>query len=306
MEQSTRPAVSARVRQPVRIDAHQHFWKYNDRDYGWRGAGMGVLKRNYLPEDLRPLLREVGSDGSIAVQARQSLEETRWLLELADGSPSIFAVVGWVDLRDPDVVSQLESFSSHAKFHGVRHVVHDEPDDRFLLRGDFLRGVSHLSDFGLTYDLLLFPRHLAVACDFVAGFPRHRFVLDHIAKPPIRSREIADWARDIGRLGRFPNVYCKLSGLVTEADWTSWRPEDFTPYLDVVLDTFGTGRLMVGSDWPVCTVAASYADTMKLVKDYLARLTREDQEAILGANAVRCYDISLPQPCAGGESGGGL
>lgn len=277
----------------MRIDAHQHFWKYNDRDFGWIGEQVGVLRRDFLPGDLLPLMHGAGFDGSVAVQARQSLEETRWLLELADRSPAIMAVVGWVDLRSPGVGKQLEEFASHPKLRGVRHVVHDESDDRFLLGDDFLRGISHLSAFRLTYDLLLFPRHLAVACDFVAGFPRIPFVLDHIAKPPIRSGQIADWAENVRRLAGFPNVYCKLSGMVTEAHWTAWKPGDFAPYLDVVLEAFGAARLMIGSDWPVCTIAASYGETMGLVRDYLTRLTREEQEAILGGNAARFYDIPV-------------
>ncbi len=286
----------------MRIDAHQHFWKYNNRDYGWMGAQMGVLRRDFLPEDLLPLMKEGGFDGSVAVQARQSLEETRWLLELADRAPQIVAVVGWVDLRSPHVVSQLEAIASHPKLRGVRHVVHDECDDRFLLRDDFLRGISELAVFGLTYDLLLFPRHLAVACDFVARFPRNLFVLDHIGKPLIRSRQITDWARDVRRLAGFPNVYCKLSGMVTEADWSAWQPRDFVPYLDVILEFFGAARLMIGSDWPVCTVAASYGETMKLVRDYLSRLTGEEQEAVLGGNAARFYHISNPQSHVAGIS----
>ncbi|HYK90579.1 MAG TPA: amidohydrolase family protein [Acidobacteriota bacterium] len=288
----------------MRIDAHQHFWKYNERDYGWMGAGMEALKHDHLPENLCPQLRDAGFAGSVAVQARQSLEETRWLLELADRFPSIVAVVGWVDLRNPGVRSQLVAFASNPKLRGMRHVVHDEPDDRFLLSSDFQRGISYLTSFGLTYDLLLFPRHLPIACEFVAAFPQHSFVLDHVGKPSIRRRQIADWSCDIRRLARYPNVYCKLSGMVTEADWSDWSPDDFTPYLDTALEAFGPWRLMIGSDWPVCIIAASYQDTMDLVQNYVARLTREEQHAILGENAARFYHILSPQPCADGESGG--
>jgi len=225
------------------------------------------------------------------VQVRQSLEETRWLLELADGDPSIMGVVGWVDLPSPDVQSQLEAFSRNSKLVGVRHIVQSEPNDRFLLEEDFLRGISLLERFDLTYDILIYPRHLAVAAEFVEKFPRQRFVLDHLAKPYIKTGEIEPWAAGIRRLAEFPNVFCKLSGLVTEADWKGWRPEQIAPYIDVALEAFGPERLMIGSDWPVCLVAGTYGRVMDIVKTYLAQYSSEEQEGVLGGNAQRFWKL---------------
>ena len=274
-----------------KIDTHQHFWKYNDRDYVWMTPAMGKLRRDHLPTDLLPLIDRAGISSTVAVQARQSIEESLWLLQLAGEFSFIRAVVGWVDLSSDRVVEQLEQLAEHPKFCGVRHVVHDEPDDNFMLRKSFLNGLSQLQRFGLTYDLLLFPRHLSVACDVVKRFPDQRFVVDHIAKPPIRSRGLEPWASDLKRLAEFANVACKISGLVTEAEWNSWEAGDFEPYLDVVLSAFGPQRLMIGSDWPVCTLAADYSSVINLETDYIARLSSDEQDAILQKNATEFYSI---------------
>jgi L-fuconolactonase len=275
----------------MRIDAHQHFWIYNPRDYGWIDDSMAALRRDFLPADLKPELERTGFEGSIAVQARQTLEETRWLLELAASEPYICGVVGWVDLQFPEVRSQLEAFAQNQKLVGIRHIVQSEPDDRFLLRADFLRGVSALAEFDLAYDILIYPKHLSVAAEFVSCFPSQRFVLDHLAKPPIKSGEVDSWARGLRNLAAFPNVFCKLSGLVTEADWRHWKPEHFTPYLDCAFESFGPERLMIGSDWPVCAVAASYAKTLDIVRNYLSRHPPEVREAVLGGNAARFWKL---------------
>ena len=277
----------------MRIDAHQHFWRYNQREYGWIGPGMEVLRKDHLPADLVPLLALAGIDGTVAAQARQAIEETRWLLELADAYSFIKGVIGWVDLRSPQVREQLVMFASHPRFRGVRHVVQDEPDDRFLLGADFVRGIGSLAEFGLTYDLLLFPRQLPAACELVRKFPDQRFVLDHIAKPPIREQRMEPWATDIRKLAVFPNVFCKVSGMVTEADWSNWKPSDLVPYLDVVFESFGANRLMFGSDWPVCTVAGSYERVMSVVIEYISRLSSSEKDMILGESAVRFYAIRL-------------
>jgi L-fuconolactonase len=277
----------------MRIDAHQHFWRYNADEFGWIDDSMASLRRDFLPDDLGPQLKGAGFHGSIAVQARQSLEETRWLLELAASSPLIVGVVGWVDLRSPDVRPQLQAFAGSPKLVGVRHIVQSEPDERFLLLPEFLRGISALEEFDLTYDILIYPRHLPVAAEFVRRFPRQRFVLDHLAKPPIKSGSIQPWETGIRDLARFPNVFCKLSGMVTEADWQNWKPEHITPYLDIALDCFGPNRLMIGSDWPVCTVAASYAQTMNVVLDYLGRYPRDVQNAVLGGNAQHFWKLKV-------------
>ena len=275
----------------MKIDAHQHFWRYNKSEYCWMGPGMETLKRDHLPSDLLPLLQSAGFDGTIVVQARQVLEETRWLLELADQYSFIKGVVGWVDLRSPQLYRELEAFAAHSKLRGVRHVVHDEPDDQFMLREDFVHGMSILSEFRLTYDLLLFPKHLPVACELVKQFPDQHFVLDHIAKPLIKDGRLEPWATDLRKLAAFPNVFCKVSGMVTEANWQAWKPTDFAPYLDVVLDVFGAERAMIGSDWPVCTVAATYEQVISIVTDYVRQFAPDEQRQILGENARRFYGI---------------
>jgi L-fuconolactonase len=275
----------------MKIDAHQHFWSYNARDYGWMGPGLESLRRDCLPAELAPLLRASSVDGTIAVQARQTVEESDALLALADQHPFIFGVVGWVDLCSARVEEDLARLARHRKFRGVRHILHDEPDDRFMLREDFRRGLGELQKFGLTYDLLLFPRHLPVACELVAEFPHQPFVLDHLAKPPIKDGRLEPWASDLRKLAAFPNVCCKISGMVTEADWQCWKPADFVPYIDVVFECFGSGRLMVGSDWPVATLAASYAQVMQIAGDYLARLSPDEQAAVWGTNAQRFYGL---------------
>jgi len=252
---------------------------------------MAVLRRNFLPRDLKPELKNNGFQGSVAVQARQTLEETRWLLDLAERSAWILGVVGWVDLRSPDVRSQLKVLAGNPKLVGIRHIVQSEPDDRFLLQPEFLRGISVLEEFDLAYDILIYSEHLPVAADFVERFPRQRFVLDHLAKPPIKSGNIDSWAQGISRLAAFPNVFCKLSGLVTEADRQHWDAEQIVPFLDVAFKCFGPDRLMIGSDWPVCLVAASYARAIEVVKSYLLQKTPERQDRVLGGNAQRFWRL---------------
>jgi len=275
----------------MRIDAHQHFWIYNPDEYGWIDDSMRSLRCDFLPDDLRPELERNQFDGSIAVQARQTLEETRWLLDLADRHASILGVVGWVDLCSPDVRSQLSALARNPKLIGIRHIVQAEPDDRFLMQPEFQRGIAALEEFDLAYDILIYARHLPVAAEFVERLPQQRFVLDHLAKPLIKTGEITSWAHGIRRLAAFPNVFCKLSGMVTEANWQRWNPEQMTPYLDVAFDAFGAERLMVGSDWPVCLVAASYARTVEVVKNYLARHAPAARDAVLGGNVQRFWRL---------------
>lgn len=276
----------------MRIDAHQHFWRYDPAEYDWIDDSMWVLKRDFLPEDLEPHLRQHGLDGSVAVQARQSSAETDFLLELAAGWPFIRGVVGWVDFREPNVQAQLERLSEHTTLRGFRHIVQSEPDDRFLMAPDFLGGVRLLRDRGWTYDILIYPRQLPAAIEFARSLPDQKLVLDHIAKPAVAGGELEPWASLIRELARCPNVLCKVSGLVTEADWKTWKPGDFRPYLDLVFDSFGTERLMMGSDWPVCTLAGSYADVVAIVTDYIASLAPGEKEAILGRNAAEFYGLS--------------
>ena len=276
----------------MKIDSHQHFWIYNDEDYGWIDESMKVLRRDYLPADLQPELVKTGFSGTVAVQARQCLAETRWLLTLADKYDFIKGVVGWVDLRSgDDLKKQLDEFSRSDKLVGVRHVVHDEPDENFMLRDDFLKGISILSDYGLTYDFLLFPKHLPKAHKVVSMFPDQKFVLDHISKPFIKEQIIDPWKDDIMKLAENKNVWCKLSGMVTEADRGKWKPGDFQPYLDIVFEAFGPGRLMIGSDWPVCSLAGDYGKVTGMVESYISEMSLEIREKILGLNCAAFYGI---------------
>jgi L-fuconolactonase len=274
-----------------RIDSHQHFWHYNPTEHIWMNEQMSVLKTDYLPDNIRPLLAETGIDGTVAVQARQNLDETEFLLELADQYKLIQGVVGWVDMRSDEVNSQLEKYASHSKFVGVRHVVHDELDDQFMLGGAFLRGMAQLKTHNLTYDLLLFPKHLPIAIDVVKQFPEQRFVLDHIAKPLIKDGILEPWATDIGKLATYENVYCKVSGMVTEAAWNDWTQSDYVQYLDVVFECFGIERLMFGSDWPVCTLSGSYSQVVGIVEDYIVKLSDDEQAKIMGGNAIHFYGL---------------
>jgi L-fuconolactonase len=275
----------------MRIDSHQHFWQYSPAEHTWMTDAMAALKRDFMPADLLPLLGETSFAGCIAVQARQSLEETRWLLKLADEYPFIRGVVGWVDLCSPQLPEQLEEFARNPLLVGVRHVVQDEPDDEFMLRPEFRSGITQLQAFGLTYDLLLFPKHLPVAARLVEKFPEQPFVLDHIAKPSIADGSLSPWREDLQALARFRNVSCKLSGMVTETKWGQWQAPDFHSYLDVVFEAFGPNRLMIGSDWPVCTLSGIYASTMQIVMEYVRQFPKEAQDAILGENCARFYGI---------------
>ena len=275
----------------MRIDAHQHFWRYRPETHAWISDAMSQLKRDFLPEDLQPLLAAAGFDGCVAVQAQQNIAETEWLLELADQYAFIRGVVGWVDLRAPDVDDALQHLAAHPRLRGIRHVVQDEPDDRFMMWPEFMRGIAALAHFRLTYDLLIYPRQLPAAVELVGRFPQQRFVLDHIAKPEIRGGRLSPWRDGIKALAALPNVSCKLSGMVTEADWHAWKSSDLTAYLDVVLDRFGPQRLMIGSDWPVCTLAGSYSDVIAVVTEYISFLSPSERDAVLGGNAARFYGL---------------
>ena len=275
----------------MRIDAHQHFWRYNQTDYVWMTGDLRQLARDYGPDDLRPLLDESGIDATVAVQARQMLVENDFLLGLADAHPWVLGVVGWVDFAASDVAAQIERYAAHPRFRGVRELIHDMPDDDYATSRDHLDGVGLLERFGLTYDLLLRPQHIPAATRLVDRLPNQRFVVDHIAKPPIASGELEPWASGIAGLAERPNVWCKLSGMVTEADWNSWRPADLRPYLDVCLEAFGPERLMLGSDWPVCTCAADYGSVAAVVTGYVSALSPAEQDAVLGATCVRFYSL---------------
>ncbi len=275
------------------IDAHHHLWSFNEADYGWLDDSMAVLRQDYLPVDLGKEIEKAGVSGTVVVQARQIIEETRWLLEQAEQSSFIKGVVGWVDLRSPDLAGQLEEFAGHSKLVGVRHVIHDEPDDEFMLRPAFVKGIEQLKAYDLTYDLLLFPKHLERAIELVSMFPDQRFVLDHISKPFIKSGIMQPWKDDIEAIAAQANVWCKISGMVTEASLDSWKYDDFVPYMKVVCEAFGMDRLMLGSDWPVCRLAGEYDAVMGIPMVYLRSLSDEEKENVLYKNAIDCYKIKL-------------
>jgi L-fuconolactonase len=275
----------------MRIDAHQHFWHYDPVRDGWITDEMAVLKRDFLPGDLIQRMHEAGIERSIAVQADQSEKETKFLLNLAAANDEIAGVVGWVDLADPNIEPRLQQFSKYPKLRGFRHILQAEPDDR-LLREDFLRGISCLARHDFTYDILIYARQLPAANELVRRFPLQKFVVDHLAKPSIKSGDIEQWSREIRRLAKNQNVYCKVSGMVTEAEWKGWSEEDFRPYQDVIFEAFGSERLMFGSDWPVCLLAASYAQVKELVENYTRDLSAGEKANIFGLNAARFYGLA--------------
>lgn len=273
------------------IDSHHHFWQYDPVQYPWIDESMRTLRRDFLPDDLRPAMAEAGIDGVISVQARQTLEETRWLLSLASEHPFIRGVVGWAPLTSPDLQRNLETLGANRKLIGVRHVVQGEPDETFILRDDFNRGVASLLRFGLRYDILIFEHHLPQTIRFVDRHPNQVFVLDHLAKPRIRAGEFEPWHTHIQALARRENVSCKLSGMVTEADAHSWTPAQLRPYFDVALEAFGARRLMFGSDWPVCLVGVQYARWANLVREWTMELSPSERGRIFGGSALEAYGL---------------
>jgi len=275
----------------MKIDTHQHFWKYSKEEYPWIGEGMEVLAQDRLPANLHPLLKENGIEGTIAVQARQVVEETEALLAMAEKCDFIRGVVGWVDLRNPDVEAQLERFKDRKKLVAVRHVVQDEPDEKFVLREDFMQGISKLKAYDLVYDILIFPHQLAASIELVKRFPEQVFILNHIAKPFVKDRKMSPWDSDIKKLASLENVSCKISGMVTEADWHNWKAEDFKPYMEVVLEAFGAQRVTIGSDWPVCTLAGEYGSVVSIAADFIAQLSDHEQKAIWEDNPKRIYGL---------------
>jgi L-fuconolactonase len=273
------------------IDAHHHLWEYNDRDYAWMTGAMTALCRNFLVPELQEVMRESGVEGTVAVQARQMTEETEWLLDLAGRNAFIRGVVGWIPLTDPDAGKHLERFAPNPKLKAVRHVLHDEPDDSYMLREDFNRGIRLLPGFGLAYDLLIFERHLPQTLVFVDRHPGQVFVVDHIAKPRIKARLLSPWREHMRELAKRENVYCKVSGMATEADWDAWTSDDLRPYFDIVLSAFGPKRLMFGSDWPVLTLAGGYKTWMDTFRSFIAELSADEQDSIRQGTAIAAYRL---------------
>ncbi|HKW57667.1 MAG TPA: amidohydrolase family protein [Candidatus Acidoferrum sp.] len=276
---------------PVTVDAHQHFWRYHPTRQAWITEEMAMLKRDFLPKEFAAECDANGITASVAVQTDQSEDETSFLLDLAEQNQRIAGVVGWVDLESPGVEERLRHFSSYAKLRGLRHIAQSEPDDRFLVKPTFIRGISRLREFRLTYDMLIYPRQLPAAIELASRFPDQPFVLDHLAKPDLKIKSLDSWAAQIHDFARNKNVFCKLSGLVTEARWKLWKPEDFAPCLDVAFEAFGPDRLLFGSDWPVCLLAASYRQVMQIIENYVNAHAARHRECIFGGNAIRFYGL---------------
>jgi L-fuconolactonase len=279
----------------MKIDSHQHFWRYDAVRDAWITDSMAVLKRDFLPEHLAAELAANGFDASIAVQADQSENETMFLLDLAERSKNVAGVVGWVDLLSPRLGERLEYFSHFSKLRGFRHIAQAEPDDRFLAREDFVKGVTQLRAFDFTYDILIYPKQLPAAIELVGLIPEQHVVIDHLAKPEIKARKTAPWAAQMREIAQNRNVFCKISGLVTETDWKLWKPDDFKPYLEVVFEAFGVDRLMFGSDWPVCLLVATYSELTRLIEEYVKGYSEADKEKFFGGNAARFYGLQTGQ-----------
>ncbi|MEZ0483442.1 amidohydrolase family protein [Fibrella aquatica] len=272
------------------IDAHQHFWLYNPERDSWITDDMATIRRDFLPADLEPVLQANGIDGCVAVQASQSDEETMFLVSMAQAYDIVKGVVGWVDLRASGLYDRLEAYSQFEEIRGFRHVAQAEPDD-FLMRPEVVKGIQQLAAFDFTYDILIYPSQLKAALHLVRSAPDVKFVIDHLAKPVIRKQEINRWSNFMAEIAKQPNVSCKVSGMVTEADWKNWRKADFFPYLDVVFEQFGPDRLLFGSDWPVCLVAADYTQVKTLIEDYVAPWGDEVRNKVFGGNAVEFYSL---------------
>jgi L-fuconolactonase len=277
------------------IDAHQHFWQFSQPfDYRWLDAPkLARIRRDYLPDDLAPLLRQAGVDRTVFVQTQHNLAENRWVLGLAEQYDWIAGVVGWVDLASPACEDQVLEFKAHPKFVGVRHITQDEPDDDFILRADVQRGLAVLEKHAVPFDLLFYVKHLRHAATVAARFPGLPLVIDHLAKPHIKDRQIDDWLPHLQAAARFPNVHCKLSGLITEADWANWKPADLRPYMQAALEAFGPQRCLFGSDWPVCELAGSYVAVKEALVEALGPISEADRAAIFGGNAERFYGLKV-------------
>jgi L-fuconolactonase len=275
-----------------RIDAHQHFWKFDPLRDSWITEEMSGIRKDFLPVDLQPLLKETGFDGCVLVQTEQSEAHNEFLLEQADENNFIKGVVGWVDFQNENISERLSYYKQFDIVKGFRHVLQAEADRAFMLKKEFMRGIFALSSFDFTYDILIYADQLKYLPEFVAAFPDQKFVIDHLGKPTIKKQDREDWTKDIMAVAAYENVHCKISGMVTEADWENWRPVDFTPYVDVVCEAFGPDRIMFGSDWPVCLVAASYHQTLNIVSEYFSTYTRQEQDKFFGGNAIQFYNLT--------------
>lgn len=276
----------------LKIDSHQHFWKFDPVRDSWIDDSMAAIRRDFYPQDLEPILNKHNIDGCIAVQADQSEAETEFLLSLAEKHDFIKGVVGWVNLMDPHVRERIAHYSSFKKLKGIRHVLQGEPDRAYMLNPQFMKGIAALKNYDLAYDILIFPDQLGYTNQFVKNISGVRYVIDHIAKPDIKNRNIEKWANNMKIIARHENVWCKVSGMVTEADWQNWEISDFEPYLDVIFEAFGANRVMFGSDWPVCNVAGGYDKMISIVENYISRLSADEQSRFWGLNAIEFYKLT--------------
>ncbi|MGJ8681829.1 amidohydrolase family protein [Paraglaciecola sp.] len=276
----------------LRVDSHQHFWKFTEEDYGWIDVEEKVIRKDFLPSQLSTVLTNNNIDACVAVQARQSLEETNWLLELAANNTFIKGVVGWIDIKADDLELQLAAFNGNSTLKGFRHVLQGEPDPNFMLEDKFISGLHTLQKFGYCYDLLIFAHQLPQAIELAKKVPSLSIVVDHIAKPKIADgSDFMQWKNAIQEIAQFENIYCKVSGMVTEADVGNWKNSDFTPYLDTIFSTFSASRVMFGSDWPVCLLGGSYTDIKQIVEDYVKANYAEAYDQVFGVNAVKFYQL---------------
>ncbi len=274
-----------------KIDAHQHFWKFDAVRDSWITDEMAIIQKDFLPNDLQPVLQENSFDGSVVVQSDQTEEENIFQLDNAEKNEFIKGVVGWVDLQADNVEERVAFYSGFKKIKGFRHVLQGEANRALMLQPKFLNGISKLKKHNFTYDILIFSDQLKYVPQFVSSFPNQKFIIDHIAKPLIKEGKTDEWKKEIQAVAKYENVWCKISGLVTEANWKAWKPEIFTPYLDVVTEAFGTKRIMFGSDWPVCLVAASYRQVLNIVTDYFSDFSLDEQKAFFGENATNFYNL---------------
>ncbi|MEO5592827.1 MAG: amidohydrolase family protein [Chitinophagaceae bacterium] len=273
------------------IDAHQHFWQYDPVQHSWINDEMASIRKDFLPEDLQPILKENNVEGCIAVQADQTEKETDFLLQLSNENNFIKGIVGWVDLRSANIQARLEHYAQFKNIKGFRHILQGE-ESEFMLQPNFFKGIALLHQFGFTYDILIFPKHLKAALQLAKQFPDQSFVIDHIAKPYIKSGETDEWKKDIAAIAQFPNIHCKISGMVTEADMRNWKQADFIPYLDTVVASFGVNRIMYGSDWPVCLAAGSYTAVIGIVKEYFSVFSADEQQLFFNKNASAFYHLT--------------
>ena len=273
------------------IDSHQHFWKYNPSRHNWINDNMSVIRKDFMPSDLKTIYIENNIDGCIAIQVDQTINETNFLLDLAKENTFIKGVVGWIDLRAPNINEVLNHYSNFEQIKGFRHIVQGENDNKFLLRSEFLRGISYLEKYNYVYDILIFPNQLEMTLEFVKKFPNNKFVINHIAKPYIKDNLYGEWVKLMSKISNYENVFCKMSGMITEADYHLWSPEQITPYMDLVLTSFGSKRILFGSDWPVCLVAGSYKKVKELVTNFISKLSENEKTNIMGKNAINLYNI---------------